>query len=227
MVKTRSRPVLLTAGRVSIRSWLRAGDLTDPRFAQDVKKAYDRLADRVPWPTRTALQIELAFLVLPGAALYTTLLEHHWTIQDAVDTVSATLTAMAAPHRRRVQLLTSTEPGRRLFMAIARRSLWAFPPPGWEATWVERSTRRVAFDMTRCFDLDMLHLLDATAIAPAYCAVDDVLYADLCPQLQWARTGTLATGATHCDFCFQHVATQREPAGSWPSSPGRSIVVGR
>jgi hypothetical protein len=204
--------VLLKAGRASIRSWLRAGDLTEPQLGQDVKTAYDRLADRVPWPTRTALQIDLAFLVLPGAALYAALLEHHRTTRNAAETVSVTLTAMAAPHRRRVKLLTRYEPGRRLFMAVARRSLWAFPSPGWEATWVERSARRVAFDMTRCFELDMLRRLDAAAIAPAYCAVDDVVYADLCPQLQWARTGTLATGATHCDFCFQHVAPQRESA---------------
>jgi hypothetical protein len=192
---------------------LRAGDLTDPQFAQDVKTAYDRLADRVPWPTRTALQIDLAFLVLPGAALYTALLEHRRTSRNAAETVSVTLTTMAAPHRRRARLLTRYEPGRRLFMAVARRSLWAFPSPGWEATWVERSPRRVAFDMTRCFNLDMLRRLDAAAIAPAYCAVDDVVYADLCPQLKWERTGTLATGATHCDFCFEHVAPQPEPAG--------------
>lgn len=213
MKTTRTRSVLLKAGRVSIGSWLRAGDLTDPQVAQDVKTAYDRLADRVPWPTRTALQIHLAFSVLPGAALYTALLEHDRTTQTAAETVSAALTTMAAPHRRRVQLLTRYEPGRRLFMAVTRRSLWAFPSPGWEATWVERSPRRVAFDMTRCFDLDMLRRLDAAAIAPAYCAVDDVLYADLCPQLKWERTGTLATGATHCDFCFQHIASQQGSDG--------------
>ena len=51
----------------------------------------------------------------------------------------------------------------------------AFPSPGWEATWLQRTPHGVAFDMTRCFDLDMLRLLDATAIALAYCAVDDVL----------------------------------------------------
>ena len=69
--------------------------------------------------------------------------------------------------------------------------------------------------MNRCFDLDMLRQLDAAPIAPAYCAVDDVLYRDLCPQLRWTRAGTFTTGSTHCDFCFEHGA-QRQPTARAP-----------
>lgn len=61
---------------------------------------------------------------------------------------------------------------------------------------MQRTPHCVAFDMTRCFDLGMLGLLDATAIAPAYCAVDDVLHTDLCPQPRWQGTGTLATAVS-------------------------------
>jgi hypothetical protein len=129
---------------------------------------------------------------------------------------------MNASHGRRIERLTRTEAGRRLFMQMARHSLWAFPAPGWEATWVEHSAQRVAFNMTRCFDLDTLRTLDATAIAPAYCAVDDVLYSGGGPRLRWARSGTLATGATHRDFCFMNTSmpdSQRRPFRDTPPKP--------
>jgi hypothetical protein len=118
--------------------------------------------------------------------------------------VADALTAMAQPRRRIYRRLVDTSLGRRVFLkAVAAASPRLYPAPGWQATWRARSPDRVAFDFTRCYFLDMLRQLDATALAPAYCAPDDALYADLHPQVRWSRSGTLATGASVCDFCFE------------------------
>jgi len=199
-----ARSALLHAGRSSIGVWLRHVPAADPLLLNEARRGFDRLSGQVPWPGPPVLRAHLAFSVLPGAAIYRAMRERGWDADAAADSVTHALAAMAAPRHRVLQRLTRRDRGRRLFMAAARRSLRAFPPPGWQATWVERSASRVAFDMTRCFDLDMLRQLDAEAIAPAYCAVDDVLYADLCPELCWARSGTLATGAPRCDFRFEY-----------------------
>jgi hypothetical protein len=211
------RLLLLRAGRASIRTWLRAASL-DSGLWQIARSAYDRLADRAPWPSGLVLRLQLAFSVLPGAALYTALRETGRSPQEASDVIARSLAAMASPRRRFYRRLACSRSGRRLFMWLAARSLHIFPAPGWQATWIERSPRRVAFDFTRCFDLDMLALLDAAPIAPGYCAVDDILYTNLCPRLRWARSGTLATGADRCDFRFEHVPV---PHGTAPSQAQR------
>lgn len=174
----------LRAGAASTRVWLRAAHRDTP-----------------------PLRLHQVFSVLPGAAVYTALTEHGDTNEDATRTLHHALTAMARPRARLYQRLTATDRGRRLFMkAAVVASPRLFPDPGWHAQWRARTPGRAAFDMTRCYDLDMLRLLDAAAIAPAYCAVDDTHYGRLHPQIRWQRTGTLATGSTRCDFCFTHQA---------------------
>jgi len=206
-----TRRALLRAGRASIGVWLRHVPAADPRLLAEARQGFDRHSGQVPWPSHPVLRVHLAFSVLPGAAIYHAMRDRGWDADTAADAIRQALVEMAAPRHRVLQRLTRHDRGRRLFMVAAQRSLRAFPPPGWQATWVERSPRRVAFDMTGCFDLDMLRRLDAEAIAPAYCAVDDALYADLCPELCWSRTGTLATGASCCDFRFEHHPSSSVP----------------
>lgn len=210
-VQALSRGVLLGAGRASMNLWLRHLTPRDPTLRAPARTAYDEASQALPWPNHPVLQVHLAFSVLPGAALYRTLVARGHTSEAAASAVTRALTEMAQPRHAALKSQTRGPRGQRLFMWIAGRSMVAFPSPGWETTWVQRTPHCVAFDMTRCFDLDMLRLLDATAIAPAYCAVDDVLYTDLCPQLRWQRTGTLATGAPRCDFRFEHLPTAGTP----------------
>lgn len=199
-----TRRALLSAGRASIGVWLRHVPAADPRLRAEARQVFDRLSGQVPWPGHPVLKVHLALSVLPGAAIYCAMRDRGWDTHKAADAIGRALVEMATPRHRVLQRLTRHDRGRRLFMVGAQHSLRAFPSPGWRATWVERSPHRVAFDMTRCFDLDMLRRLHAEAIAPAYCAVDDALYSDLCPELCWSRTGTLATGAPRCDFRFEH-----------------------
>ncbi len=199
-----TRTMLLSAGRASTRAWLRAVDRDSPPLRRLSAAAYDVHAAALPWPTAPVLQAHLVFSVLPGAAMYTALQSQGASSAQAARLVEDALTAMAQPRRRIYARLVDTHLGRRVFMkAVAAASPRLFPGPGWQATWRERSPRRVAFDFTRCYFLDMLRELDATALAPTYCAPDDALYADLHPQLRWSRSGTLATGASVCDFCFE------------------------
>ena len=204
MLSAATRTVLLSAGRASTRVWLRVADRDTASLRHAAAAAYHVHAAALPWPTTRALQVHLVFSVLPGAAMYTALMSQGASSSQAARLVEEALTAMARPRRRVYRRLVHTERGRRVFMrAVALASPRLYPGPGWQATWRERSPDRVAFDFTRCYFLDMLRQLDATALAPAYCAPDDALYADLHPRLRWARSGTLATGAPVCDFCFE------------------------
>ena len=167
MFSTQARGLLLQVGRASLEMWVRAGHMTEPGLASDAQQIYARMADRVPWPAQQANRAHLVFLVLPVAALYTALRERGKAEQDAVEEVQRAVKVTIGPLRQGAGLLLRTEPGRRLFMrTLAPGTLGRFfPAPAWQTTWTERSQHRVAFDVTRCYDLDMLRLLDAAPVA--------------------------------------------------------------
>ena len=85
---------------------------------------------------------------------------------------------------------------------LMRRS---FPEEGWETDWVEVSGERIAFNMKRCFYLDVLEEYGVPELTPQYCRLDDLIYEGLSPYVRWARAKTLGRGDEFCDFCFERV----------------------
>jgi hypothetical protein len=195
--------------------------MTEPGLATDARAAYDRLAGRLPWPEQIN-RVYLVFFVLPMAALYTSLRERGWTEQASADAVESASIAIARPLRKALALELRTERGRRGYLSTVADM---FPPPAWEATWVERSENRAAFDVTRCYILDSLRLLGAAPVAPAFCAFDAALHEGACPQLRFTRSGALAMGADRCDFCIEIVDAEagRSVRGDtgWVTRPSR------
>ena len=66
-------------------------------------------------------------------------------------------------------------------------------------------------DVTRCYILDTLRLLDAAPATAAMCAHDSASYAGVCPKLRLSRAGALGTGADRCDFCLEIIDTTPGP----------------
>jgi len=220
------RTPYLLAGRASLALWVRGGQMTEPGLAPEARAAYDRLAGRLPWPEQMN-RAYLAFFVLPMAALYTSLRERGWTEQAAADAVESASIAIARPLRIALALELRTERGRRSYLSTVADM---FPPPAWEATWVERSGNRAAFDVTRCYILDSLRLLGAGPVAPAFCAFDAALHEGASSQLRFSRSGALAMGADRCDFCIEifDARAGRSVGGdtSWVTRPSRQQLPG-
>jgi hypothetical protein len=193
--------LLLNVGRVSLALWVRDGHMTELGLLPEARANYNRLARQLPWPEQIN-RVYLVFFVLPMASLYTSLRARGWTEQDAADAVQSAGIAIAGPLRKALTLELRTERGRRNYLCTVADM---FPPPAWEATWVERSENRAAFDVTRCYILDSLRLLGAGPAAPAFCAFDAALHEGACPQLRFSRSGALAMGADRCDFCIEIV----------------------
>jgi hypothetical protein len=71
--------------------------------------------------------------------------------------------------------------------------------------WIENSAELVAFDIHRCFYLDVLTAYDAPELTPLYCHLDDLLVENVSPYMRWARTQTLGRGGVCCDFRYRRV----------------------
>jgi len=84
-----------------------------------------------------------------------------------------------------------------------------YPPEGWQTEWLQKDVDAVKFNMHRCFYMDTLSKYGAAELTPIFCNVDDVLYENMSPHVKWKRTQTIGRGASHCDFCFEHVKKGR------------------
>ena len=68
-----ARGVLLGAGRASMNLWLRHLTPRIPRFGHLARTAYDEASQALPWPNHRCSRCTWPFWLLPGAALYRTL----------------------------------------------------------------------------------------------------------------------------------------------------------
>ena len=60
--------------------------------------------------------------------------------------------------------------------------------------------KKFSRDMTRCPYVDTCRKYGCPELTRFACKADDITYGDLHPKLVWARTQTLGTGGSCCDF---------------------------
>ena len=150
-----------------------------------------------------ALQKHLEDSILPGIAIYQSLLAFGSSKEEALGIMEAVFREWSKPMRRRVEIL-----GRlpfyygmlRLLIKPILRS--NFPEKGWKIEWKEHNQDRTAFDMKSCFYLDVLTEYEVPELTPMYCLMDDLVYDRASPYIKWDRTKTLGRGDDCCDFQF-------------------------
>lgn len=200
------------AGQRTVQRWARhAAASTGQEVRVDgAAQAYVDLSRRVEWPWHPVLRWHLAAYLLPGVAVYRTLLAAQVPQPEARQAVARALVADNEPRRLRLRRLGQHRWFYGVF-AVAVRALSSllYPRPGWRIRWGEVSRARIAFDIDRCYYLDVLTRLGMPELTPAYCHLDDVLYTDISPQVAWQRDHTLAAGCDRCTFRYH-----RRPPGS-------------
>jgi hypothetical protein len=177
------------------------GDAEADRLLARAQARYDELYAERPRPPSRALRLHIERSILPGLALYQTLLEE----SDDRDAVLSQMESLMAPSLAGLRWLLPLlgrlpDPFaafRRIVPGVVR---FAFPPEGWGIEPVEDSEDCIAFDIRRCIYLDTLTSYGAPELTPLYCAGDDDMFEALPPSITWERTMTLGRGDDHCDF---------------------------
>lgn len=189
-----------------LRIWQQAlarerGEFQAAVLAGRVQARYDALCASRPRFPKRILRLHLDMLILPGLALYQTLLEE---TDDVVAVLAEMESLFESTFSRffRFMLFTDRAPWSfALFRRTARTILkHVFPAEGWETEIVEDSDRAFAFNMVNCFYLDVLTAYGAPELTPVYCRMDELLYETLPPMILWQRTKTLGRGGDCCDF---------------------------
>jgi hypothetical protein len=173
------------------------------------EKAADRYADlhaeRKRFDNR-ALAKHLEESILPGIALYQTLLHDPEIQQSSMDLVEAAFGEWAASRRKALEPLAR----RSIFYWLMRFTTRlvtsrSYPEEGWKIEWLEVSGKQIAYNINKCFYLEVLLEYGVPELTAQYCRVDDLIYEGLSPHAVWDRKKTLGRGDDCCDFRFERV----------------------
>lgn len=177
------------------------GEAEAERLVALAQARYDELYAGQPRPASRALRFHLERSMLPGLALYQTLLEEGDDREQALAEMEHVMAVTSEPLRRSMALLARLPDP---FAVFRRVEPWVvrlgFPPEGWEMEPVEEGEDCIAFNVRRCFYLDTLRSYGAPELTPVYCGGDDVVFPALAPSITWERTMTLGRGDDYCNF---------------------------
>jgi len=183
------------------------GEIPAALLAARVQARYDELYAHRPYFAVPALRHHLESSILPGLALYQTLLEENDDREAALAEMDRLFAAWVehSGMSRLVQLMQRLPDAFPLLRLGNRMVLKrSYPPEGWKVEWVEDSDQCIAYDMRECFYLKMLTAYGAPELTAHFCQGDDLLYRSL-RGISWERTKTLGQGDDRCNFCFRRV----------------------
>lgn len=179
-----------------------------PHHTEDLlialRHRYERLYATRPGLSDPALRWHLEQNILPGLALYRTLIEYADMQPEAAYRCTESYLACAARGQQRRIAIFGRLPW--LFGLFRRGLRWImarqFPASEWQITWVEDSPQCIGFDLHTCFYHSTLSAYGAPELTPAFCHVDDVNFIALSPAIRFERTKTLGRGDEVCDFRY-------------------------
>ena len=188
------------------------GEVEAAMLAARVQARYNELYAGRPRFAHHALRDHLEKNILPGLALYQILRAESDDQEAMLTQVETLFKTFVVPTRNLILLLARLPNPFAVFRVAARQTLRkSYPPQGWEMQMVEDSDQCVAFDVFRCFYLDVLTAYGAPELTPLYCKLDDLIYESLPPTIGWERTKTLGRGDDRCDFCWQLILHPTPP----------------
>jgi hypothetical protein len=156
-------------------------------------------------PQNPVLRHHLIDGILPGFALYQNLLEEGNTKQEAlaqIDDIFEKLFQKSRNKMKKLGRLPFVYPFLRKYIKTAMKE---YPEEGWKIDWTQNNQEAIRFNMKSCYYFDTLSKLGVPELTASFCRVDDFIYTEMSPSIEWQRTQTIANGSTYCDFCFAAV----------------------
>jgi hypothetical protein len=183
------------------------GEFKAQQLVEQIRQRYATLLSDYPLPDNPILCRHATENILPGLALYQTLLqEHGGDRQAALEEVDAAFRAWAiAKNRLLIAPLKILPLPFELFQLVFAQMMKQFPIEGWDFTITENSAERIAFNGTRCFYLNTLTAYGAPELTASFCKTDEVLAEFFSSTARFVRPHTLGRGDRVCDFQYYRV----------------------
>lgn len=169
---------------------------------QDLHRRYEELYLKHGQIENPTLRHHLVNGILPGLALYQLLLEEGKNQLEALERIDQIFEGLFLKNQvsmKKLGRLPFIYPILRLIIKPAMRK---YPDEGWAKDWNQNDQEAIRFTMKSCFYFQTLTRLGAPELTASFCRVDDFIYSEMSPHIEWRRTLTIARGNEYCDFCF-------------------------
>lgn len=173
-----------------------------------VKTGYNALFENRVLQQDPVLRFHEVSFMLPALALYKELLKEYGgdsqaAIADVEEVVRLTIL-------EQTRLVFSPLKWPRRPFTLFRRGfefvMKAFPSPAWTFDYLEKSPRRIAFNITHCFYHEQLTQLGIPELTRVFCRADDAMAQHFPPGIRYERSMTIGKGGDYCDFRYHNLA---------------------
>ncbi len=170
-----------------------------------VLSRYYNLFENHPQPENPILAGHLFQSILPGLATYQILRESGLPQESALQKMDQIFSVLYDEPRKQIQVPGQNPQFFTMFQPYIRKAMLGYPEEGWQIEWLQEDQNAIRFSMSSCFILKTLTDYGAKELTDCFCRVDDLIYSEMSPFIEWKRTQTLAKGSSSCDFCFYAV----------------------
>lgn len=142
--------------------------------------------------------------ILPGYAVYQALLNFGEGKEVAIKFVEVEMCAAVQRMAKLCKKLSNKKYGYSIFkLGFGFVVKFGYPKQGWTVEYIEKSNKRVCFNITTCLYCEELEKRNSFELCSAFCQTDHAAYDSLAPAVVFKRKGTLASTGNQCDFCFE------------------------
>lgn len=169
---------------------------------QNLQRRYEDLYQKHGQVDNPALRRHLVNGILPGLALYQLIRESGKSQTEAIAAIDQIFKVLFLKKQRSMQKLGKLPFIYSFLRKYIKTAMRQYPAEGWTIEWTQNDSEAIRFNMKTCFYFNTLSSLGAPELTASFCQVDDNIYSDMSPNIQWVRTQTIARGSALCDFCF-------------------------
>lgn len=143
--------------------------------------------------------------ILPGLAAYQIIREGGLSQESALLKINEIFAQLYNEPKKQIQVPGQNPQFFSMFQPYIRKAMSAYPAEGWQMEWLQEDEKAVRFNMYSCFIFKTLKDYGAQELTDSFCRIDDLIYGEMSPYIEWKRTQTIAKGSEICDFCFNSI----------------------
>ncbi len=179
------------------------GEEQGGKIFRDADRIYRKLLQKSDDRGSEAVRDHLKNRLLPPLAYYQALTAAGTDRENALEYVRKETRKTAELKKDRLKKLARMPFSYEIYrMGVKRYMKNNFPQEGWETEWVFCDRHQIVFNLHRCLYADVTAACGCPELCCVYCENDDIAFSGLMPKIQFRRSGTLAGGASCCDFHF-------------------------
>lgn len=145
---------------------------------------------------------EIEQSILPGIAIYQTLLKHDYSKVEALNMIRNSVKGSYMVIANFAHVMSKLPFFFSLFRVMCRLSMKeGVNEKGWTFKWIRNDKTAMVWECHFCAYANVFAKYDVRELAPIFCECEELIYGNL-KNAHWSRTKTIGRGADVCNFSF-------------------------